>query len=210
MPAHHRRVSSWLLAGVGLATACCISLHASPAQAQEPGIDASGKGITGGALLGGELVVATQSLFGVKPAWAYLIGGVAGAAGGGVAGYFVEQADNPKPAYYMLAAGMALVIPTTVLVLQRTSYQPPDQYTEDQPGPDAEPMPLGGPVSRPTRTGQVATAARPPAVLDLDSSQLRLSVPAVQLVPTYSARELRTYGLSQQSEWRVPVFHAVF
>ena len=33
----------------------------------------------------------------------------------------------------MLAGGMALVIPTTVAVLQATSYKPPEDYTEDRP-----------------------------------------------------------------------------
>src|SRR5688572_11252097 len=105
---------------------------------------ATGKGITGGALLGAEVVLLTEAAFKVKPTWAYLVGGLAGGVAGGIGGYFVEREDSNKTSMYLLAGGMALIIPTTVAVLSAKAYEPPADYTEDkglsdQDQPVAEP-----------------------------------------------------------------------
>jgi hypothetical protein len=105
---------------------------------------ATGKGITGGALLGAEVVLLTEAAFKVKPTWAYIVGGLAGGVAGGVGGYFVEREDANKTSMYLLAGGMALIIPTTVAVLSAKAYEPPADYTEDkglsdQDQPVAEP-----------------------------------------------------------------------
>jgi hypothetical protein len=208
-------------------------LHAETLRAEEPGISATGKGITGGALLGGELVVAVEAIAGVKPTWAYVVGGLAGAAAGGVGGYFVEQGSDPKPSFYMLAAGMALIIPTTVAVLQATSYKAPVEYTEEKtirdsapaapaspeaPATGAPPAPaapgatpaLPAPATQPTSQDR----SRPPRValslVDLEAGTLRLSVPVVQVHPVYTSAELQKYGVEQRAEVRVPVFQAIF
>ena len=91
-------------------------LAAGQLHAEEPGVSATGKGITGGALLGAEAVTAVEAAFGVKPAWAYLVGGGLGAVGGGIGGYFVGPGDDAKPAHYLLAAGLALINTATVAV----------------------------------------------------------------------------------------------
>src|SRR5512135_3598911 len=96
-------------------------------------VSPTGKGITGGVLLGGEVVMLGEAAFKVKPAWAYAVGGLAGGIGGGVGGYFIEKGanDGDKLPMYMLAGGMALIIPTTVAVLSASAYEPPTDYTED-------------------------------------------------------------------------------
>jgi len=148
---------------ISVAAGALTLLASGHAEAAEPGISATGKGITGGALLGGELVVTVEAIAGVKPAWGYLVGGGLGAIAGGVGGYFVEQTSDPKPSYYMLAAGMALIIPATVAVLQSTSYKPPPEYQEDRPGkaatPTAEP---GAPATAPAPVPGAPAAATPP------------------------------------------------
>jgi hypothetical protein len=200
------------------------------ASAQESDeVSATGKGITGGALLGAEVVMLTEAALGAKPWWAYMVGGVAGAAGGGVGGYFAEQNSDPKVSLYLLAGGMALAIPTTVAVLSQTAYEPPADYTQDT-GPDEPvadpPSPEGtfdegaggtgtdpevgraGPIRYPTV--YVPIALQPPSLVGLRRGALTLSVPAVEIRDRFTRRELYELGLKQRAEIRVPVFTASF
>ncbi|HEY4159280.1 MAG TPA: hypothetical protein VGM29_14330 [Polyangiaceae bacterium] len=129
----------------------------------------TGKGIVGGTLLGAELVTVSEAAFKVQPAWAYIVGGVAGGAAGGVGGYFVEKNGSAKTNMFMLAGGMAFVIPTIVAVLSATSYEPPANYLQDRPPAD-EPVaePPGAPAmpapTAPTLTpGGTEVTPPPPA-----------------------------------------------
>src|SRR6478609_5290732 len=138
---------------LGTLTLATLSLASFSAHAEE--VSTTGKGIVGGSLLGAEVVLATEAAFKVQPAWAYVVGGVGGAAAGGIGGYFIEQDANPKTTMVMLAGGMALVIPTTVFVLSATAYQPPANYTQDRASGDepvAEPpQPNGAPTPPPSQ-----------------------------------------------------------
>jgi hypothetical protein len=159
--------SLFALAGVILTP---LAAHAAGVDEASP----SGKGIAGGALLGAELVLATEAAFDVQPAWAYIVGGVAGGAAGGVGGYFVEQQDEPRAPMLMLAGGLAFAIPTVVAVLAATAYEPPASYLQDQapadepvaepPAPtDAAPVPAPAPAPAPAAAPE---AAPPPAPTD--------------------------------------------
>lgn len=131
----------------------------TPLAAHAAGVDEaspSGKGIAGGALLGAELVLATEAAFDVEPTWAYIVGGVAGGAAGGVGGYFVEQTDEPRAPMLMLAGGLAFAIPTVVAVLAATAYEPPASYLQDQ-------APADEPVAEPPAPTDVAPAPAPAA-----------------------------------------------
>ena len=123
------------LAGVTLMP---IAAHAAGVEETSP----TGKGIAGGALLGAELVLVTEAAFDVEPAWAYIVGGLAGGAAGGVGGYFVEQQDSPRASMLLLAGGLVFAIPTVVAVLSATAYEPPQAYLQDQP-------PVDEPVAEP-------------------------------------------------------------
>lgn len=131
---------------VAVAT-CAAAVVGYPAQAaaqqatsEDEGVSVKGKGITGGVLLGAELVMAVEAAFGVRSTWAYIGGGAAGAIGGGIGGYFVEKTSSPKPANYLLVGGMALLIPTTVLILHTTAYRAPDHFVADEPGEGVQPV----------------------------------------------------------------------
>jgi hypothetical protein len=139
-----------------LAVGVALSLMGQAHAARADEVPATGKGIAGGALLGGEVVMLGEALVGVKSGWAYLIGGVVGAGGGGYLGYVAEQNADPKVSVYLLAGGMALVIPTTVAVLQATAYKPPEEYTEDRPA-------AGSPIPEPPRATPPPGAAPPGA-----------------------------------------------
>lgn len=129
-----RHLQGNLLAALLAALSWAVSGTAHAQEVAE--VSPTGKGIVGGALLGGEVVMLVEAAFDTKPGWAYAVGGIAGAAGGGVGGYFIEKGGDAKLSLYMLAGGMALVIPTAVAVLSATAYEPPAGYTEDRPSPD--------------------------------------------------------------------------
>lgn len=154
---------------LALATLTPLAAGAAGSEAASP----TGKGIVGGALLGSELVMASEAAFGVKPAWAYIVGGVAGGAAGGVGGYFVERGDDARPSMLMLAGGLALAIPTVVAVLSATAYEPPASFLQDQPPADepvaeppapteAAPPPSVPPSVAPSPSVPPADAAPPP------------------------------------------------
>ncbi|HEY4012145.1 MAG TPA: hypothetical protein VGM06_02305 [Polyangiaceae bacterium] len=115
-------------------------------EARADNVSPTGKGITGGALLGAEAVTIVESLAGVRPGWAYGVGAIAGAGAGGVGGYFVEHGNTDGRApMYMLAGGLALIIPAIVLTLNATRYMPEEGATEDAV-PTAQPAEPGTPA----------------------------------------------------------------
>lgn len=145
----------------------------TPLAARAAGVDeasATGKGIAGGALLGAELVLVTEAALDVQPTWAYVVGGLAGGAAGGVGGYFVERSSDARVPMLMLAGGLAFAIPTVVAVLAATAYEPPASYLQDQAPADepvAEPpsptnaLPPASPTTAPSPTAPADVA--PPA-----------------------------------------------
>src|SRR6185295_3492421 len=80
--------------GIAAGAAAMLMTHAAPSSAEE--IEATPKGIVGGALLGGEVVMLVEAAFGVKSGWVYILSGVAGAAGGGFVGSLIEKDADPK------------------------------------------------------------------------------------------------------------------
>jgi hypothetical protein len=201
---------------------------AGEARADGP-VTGTGKGIAGGALLGGEVATITMSIIGIEAAWPYFAIGGAAAVGGGIGGYFIETAAPPEVPLYMLAGGMALVIPTLVAALDATAYKPPEGDLADPSvtEPAAEPPLPGEETSsgaRPSRAlrapskalgEKTRTAFIPPALvglrgLDLDNGALALGIPAVDVRPLYSLRERGMFGVEQGHEVRVSLFRAVF
>ena len=165
-------------ASLFLALAATLTPVAANATSNVTETPPTGKGVVGGALLGAEVVMVTEAAFKVKPAWAYIVGGVAGAAGGGVGGYFLEQNGDARGPMLLLAGGMAFAIPTTVAVLSATNYEPPSTYLQDQPPVDepiAEPPApenLPPPSSAPAAPATPAPApdAAPPATPPADGA----------------------------------------
>jgi hypothetical protein len=142
-----------------LAAGAALVLLTQPGKAFAEEVPATGKGMVGCGLLGAEAVVITEAAVGVRPAWAYLVGGLAGAGAGVFVGWEVEQNASSQAAVYLLAGGMALIIPATVATLQATSYQPPADYTEDRPS-------VGAPIPeppQPTLSPGPPPTAPPPA-----------------------------------------------
>jgi hypothetical protein len=214
------RILSSRATALGLAAVVSLTAMTFPGNAAAEDVSPTGKGIVGGALLGGEVVTITESLAGVHAGWAYLTFGGLGAVGGGIGGYFVEQASdgNGQGPVYMLAGGMALLIPALVLSLNATRYRPSENATEDRPPastPMADPGSSKGSVLGP------AAAPPPPAgptsLLDIRTTSsgdpspgLRVGVPLPDIRSMYTHKEQAELGLPQRTEVRFPVMAVTF
>ncbi len=210
----------------------------STAHADE--VSPTGKGIVGGALLGAEVVVTLESLVHIRSGWAYLGGMVVGAGGGAAGGYVLEQSttDGRIPVY-MLAGGIALIIPSMIMAFNGMAYVPTEGSSEDKapsgnttadPGKAGASAVVGAPaasgaVPAPAQPAAPAPAtpaapATPPAggggtppltsLLNVRGDGFRLGLPIPEMRPTFSMTERRQYGMQDTTEVRLPLFRASF
>lgn len=157
----NRNSRTTLRAGA-LALAALTACSVIPKTAHAEEVQPDAKGIVGCALLGAEAVVFVEAIAGVRNSTAYLVGAGLGAAAGGVGGYFIEQSvDNGAVPAYLLAGGLALVIPAIVVALDQTRFLPTEGAREDKPSnlPPSDPGKPGGSAV----VGAEAPAATPPA-----------------------------------------------
>lgn len=148
------------------------------------------KGVAGGALLGSEIALMTGAAFGLKPAWAYLVGGVAGGAAGAYAGYHIAHGNSSKPPAFMLAGGIALVMPTIISVLTATHYDP-EQY-QKEPASEEPPFEEEAPIE------------------DGPEAGARLDLPNVAALHSFTAEELHKFHVAQATELHVCLLCGVF
>jgi hypothetical protein len=152
------------------------------------------------------------------------------AGGGGVGGYFLEKATKgttnadgsvtgrtAEPALYMLAGGMALLIPALVLTLNATAYKPPEGDRADpsssEPSkapPKAAPGPVGELHKAKQRREYAAIPHVPLSFFDVYKGKVALGLPALEVRPLYSQEEIAQYRVTQGTEVRIPVFKAMF
>jgi hypothetical protein len=203
------------------AVATFFALASAPkeAAAQET-VSPTAKGIVGGALLGAEVVTIGESIVGVRPTWAYLVGAGVGGIGGGVGGYFIEQSSSDgKAPLYLLAGGLVMAVPALVLTLNATRYIPTDSKTEDRPpsGPAPDPGPggsnaAGGSVSNTSDTAKPAPppAPAPQSLLDVHTGTFRMGMPVPDVRPVFTTAQQKQFGMKQETEVRFPVVHVTF
>ncbi len=128
----------------------------SVAEAQGNTIDATPKGTIGLGLIGAELGLVLPTAFGLSKTWSLITFPAVGGAGGAVAGYFLlDEPGRSNWSIGVLAAGIALVVPATLLAVYLSAYKP-----------DSDPT----------------MAPRPTGVLDMKEGELKLAVPAVAVV----------------------------
>ena len=204
-----------LLAGAAVAAAACLAPTTAHAQDAGEPVSPTGKAITGGILLGAEVVMIPLGAAGVREWWPYVVFPPLAAAGGAVGGYFLEKSDAPAEAsLYMLAGGLGLMIPALVLTLNATAYEP----TEDE---EEEPLPEGvsdtpqngdlPPPSAPaTPEGPSGRLAPPRGLLDLSPSRVALGLPALAVRPAYTQLEIAQFGVRQVAEYHLPVLAGSF
>jgi hypothetical protein len=179
------------------------------------------KGTVGGAMLGAEVVMLTESAFRLRPAWMYLAGGAGGGLLGGYVGNRLSGGSN-RPPSFLLAGGIALIIPSIMGVLTATQYEPigtirqdrsddgsnaddgdPDAADPDSADPDsAEPDPDG---SEPESMDGVDK--RGP---DARASAPRLELPTIGLAQAFSRDELAHFRVRQATELHLALLRGVF
>lgn len=147
----------------------------SVAHAQNNQIEADFKGAVGLGLVGAELGAVIPAIAGVDATWAYIVFPVVGAAGGGLAGYFVlDRADKVELSVVALTAGMALILPALIATLQLTSYDDDDQ---------AQPAPGTFAREEKRRLRVQKQLAAGPGMLRVSEGRLALQAPGLALVP---------------------------
>lgn len=226
------------LAGLVLAATTASAVVSMPSTAHAEPVTPTAKGAVGGGLLGAELVVFGEALFGVHKTWAYLVGAGVGAAGGAVGGYLIEQSvDDGRVPAYLLAGGLAALIPAVVITLDATRYLPSEGAREDKPVPSApsdpgkpggssvvgaEPaMPTSPSTTPPTSTpspapspaggGGTAPTPAPQSLLDVHEGSFRVGVPVPQVRALLgSVERTRMQVDNRGSELRFPVVRVVF
>jgi hypothetical protein len=164
---------------LGFFTVLALLASASDGRADESTRNHA-KGVTGGALVGTELVLITEAALGVQAAWLYTLGAAVGAGGGGVAGYYIGGSTSPKPPSFLLAGGIALVIPTLIGVVTATQFRPPESYRPER-APDED------------------------APLDA-----RLELPSVQVAESFSAEEVHVFRVPQTTALHLSLLRGVF
>lgn len=144
------------------------------------------KGTVGGAMLGAELVLLAESAIGLDQGWMYLAGGAAGAGAGAYLGHRIGGGRDNQPPAFLLAGGIALIIPTIMGVLTATQYALPDSF----------------------RTGDDAAASGLPG--DASAAGARLELPNVGLAQAFSRDEIASLGVRRVSELHVMLLRGVF
>jgi len=231
--------SRTLAAGLTAAAFGTATLTAGAPDARADEIKGTPKAMVGGGFLGAEVVAIPMAIAGVRAGWAYAVFPPLGAVGGVIGGYFMDHAYDTSgptggptsPAYgsvFMLAGGMALIIPTIVLMLNATRYHPSAEATEDRApknvGPEANPGSSGGNAVTPSNQG--GTTAPPPAsgtggggnqppyvplsLVDMHEGTLRMGIPVPEVHNAYSTQQIKELGVRQATELRVPVFKLAF
>lgn len=223
-----RSTSSALRKGVAtaLALVTATTALATPGVAHAEDVKPTAKGIVGTALLGAEVVVFAEAIFGVQSGTAYAVGAGAGAVAGGVGGYFIEQAagnDGHVPAY-LLAGGLALAIPAIVVALDATRYRPAEGAREDKPTnlPASDPGKPGGSSvvgAEPAKPAAPAPAAPAPAapapapapapggagsggtqaplsLLNVNDAGFRVGMPIPDVRPVLGSAERKAFGVT--------------
>lgn len=98
------------VAGLPVALVALFGARAAAANEEAP----PASGTLGGVLVGAEVAVLTQSVAGVRPAWAWALGTGLGVGVGGYVGYRIERGAVREASLYLLATGLALAVPTAV------------------------------------------------------------------------------------------------
>lgn len=187
------------------------ALDPATASAQDPVAETSNevsaipKGTVGLGLLGAELGMAIPALAGLTDWYWYVLFPALGAAGGAVGGWYAtDKPGRSNVAVGLLAAGMALLIPTLVLTAWKTSYQPDDEpdSLEHESVAVAEAKERQREHERRRRAGG--------GVLRRAEGGWLLGAPGLEMKVRQDPKEQLLLGMAPATEVHVPVVTGVF
>jgi len=167
------------------------------------------KGTVGGALLGGEIVITVIGAAGVRAWWPYLVFGGLGSVAGGVGGWALETdpaalgTRSAELSVGLLAGGLVLLIPSIVVMVNALSQPPPEVIQQQQDKVD--------PSKKEPEKKQSRTRLFPGgAMLGVVKGQAMPGIPAMQVGPLHTPKQMQTFGVDQGVEVKVPVFETRF
>jgi len=213
-----------LAAALSLGSALPASpLVASVARAQtsgSPQVGASPKGTIGLGLVGAELGLVLPAVAGLDDTWALVVFPLIGGAGGAVAGHFLLDGGNRTFSIGALALGFALIVPSIVITLSATAYDPEDEGGVDGGSIDGEGgADTGGgdgETSVEVDTSPQASVRRRRlaragvGLFRLSEDGLMFGVPGFSVLPTNSRTELSFMRSNEGTEVRFSLLSGVF
>jgi len=177
-------------------------------------VEATPKGTIGLGLLGAEIGLMIPALAGLHKTWAFIVFPLIGAAGGAVGGYFAfDNADREELAIGALVLGMAMIVPTLVITLKLTAYDPEDEAaveaTPDDPASEDSEF-EEAPAEEEARLEQRDRALAGAGLLHLSPRGLVLGMPALSVRQAFTQDEQRRFGVGQRAEMHMPLLTGTF
>jgi hypothetical protein len=199
---------------IGSATFTQQVAQAQPVCGAEPcnQVESVPKGAVGLGLIGAEIGFVLPAVIGLHQAWAFVVFPLVLGGGGAVGGYFAfDEPNSPEAGVAMLAAGIALIIPSLVLTLAFTSYDPGDEVDEGEGegGDYSDEFEEGAAVEESARRRARERVLAGGGLLHVGSEDVSLGVPAISVRPNMTAEEAARYG-GQTTEVHVPVVSGAF
>jgi hypothetical protein len=174
-------------------------------------VDATPKGTIGLGLVGAELGFVIPAAAGLDEVWSLTVFPIVGAAGGATAGWFlIDNNGESEIAVGTLAFGMAMIVPSMVLTLSATAYDPDDETRQIEGTPPQQPggqEQQGAPPGA-SRGRHIARAG--PGALKLSSEGVLLGLPGLKVRPRYTREEMQRYGGNQATEVHFALVSGVF
>ena len=178
-----------ILATLAMGPAPVAAQDAPPVSDQ--GIDATPKGTIGLGIIGAELGFMFPALLGrAVPAfhdtWAFVVFPTAFAAGGAVAGWFaLDNPNRSEAAVGVLASSFALLVPTLVITLVSTAYDPDRDAIDTSEPPPVEPEAEGDESTARRRLSEpvdprVVAMRSGTGLLRVQGGRLHLGMPGVR------------------------------
>ncbi|MFW6050520.1 MAG: hypothetical protein ACODAU_05065 [Myxococcota bacterium] len=208
---------SRIVRGAALAVAVAVGAavvgpRAAQAQAEATEIDATPKGTIGLGLIGAEVGFAVPALAGLDEWYWYVLFPAIGATGGALGGWYgIDEPGREKWAVAMLTTGMALAIPTMVLTLSMTAYDPEDEASTVEAEEVASRGSGARAAPRADRGGQAERLRRAgPGLVRRSREGWLLGAPGVAMQAVHTDKERLLLGTGRQTEVRFALLTGVF
>jgi len=203
------------------------ALPVSVASAQSTGpsqVGSSPKGTIGLGFVGAELGLVIPAAAGLDDTWALIVFPLVGGAGGALAGHYLLDNGSRTLSIGALALGLALIVPSVVITLSATAYDPEDEGGVEGGSDDSSDDSGGGEAtgggdsdtSVEVDSGDSAAvhhrrlARAGSGLFRLSEDGLMLGVPGFSVLPTTDRAELSFMRANEGTEMRLSLVSGVF